>query len=105
MLNAGITYNKAESDWEWEFGARDTSGFGAGASAYDDYALNNLIDTYSDLSYTQIQYTLGGKYNFTESFFTNLQGTYDTFTSDEEYVYGDEDGNILSAYVGFGWIF
>ena len=105
QLTAGITYNKAENSWEWEFFERDTSAFGGAAGAYDDYELNNQIDTYSDLSYTEIQYTLGGKYNFTDTFYTNLQGTYDVFESDEEYVYGDEDGEIMTGYIGFGWIF
>jgi len=105
LLNAGMTYNKADSSWEWEFSERDNSAFGAGAAYYAYDEIQNEIDSYSDLSYTQIQYTLGGKYNFTDNFFTNVQGTYDTFKSDEEYVYGDEDGNVLSAYVGFGWIF
>jgi hypothetical protein len=103
-LNAGITYNNAESSWKWEFGDRDVL-LGAGGTFYDTEGQNNLIDTYSDLSYTQIQYTAGGKYNFTDTFYTNAQLTYDDFNSDEEYVYGDEDGNIISGYLGFGWIF
>jgi len=105
-LNAGITYNKAESSWEWEFADRDTSSFGAGAGAYDDSNdINNLIDTYSDLSYTEVQYSLDGSYNFTERFYTSAQVTYDVFNSDEEYVYGDEDGEVVTGMVGFGWIF
>lgn len=105
QLNAGVTYNRAESEWKWEFSERDNSNFGtaAGSYAYDD--IENDIDSYSDLAYTQIQYTLGGQYNFTESFYTGAQLTYDDFTSDEEYVYGDESGDILTAYIGLGWTF
>jgi hypothetical protein len=32
-------------------------------------------------------------------------GTYDIFNSDEEYVYGDEEGDMISGYVGLGWVF
>lgn len=105
QLNAGITYNKAESDWEWQFSDRDTSAFGTGAAYYAYNDRNNLIDTYSDLSYTEVLYSVGGKYNFTDSFYVNAQLSYDDFSSDEEYVYGDEDGDVTSGYIGFGWVF
>ncbi|MBN1957182.1 MAG: hypothetical protein JXQ81_13560 [Desulfuromonadales bacterium] len=72
---------------------------------YDNYILNNEIDTYSDLSYEQYQLTLGATYNFTDSFYGKASGTYDIFNSDEEYVYGDEDGDAYYGYVGFGWTF
>lgn len=105
-LDAGITYNKAESSWEWEFPERDASSFGAGAGAYDDSNdVNNLIDTYSDLSYSEIQYNLQGTYSFTERFYTSAQVAYDVFDSDEEYVYGDEDGEVVTGMVSLGWIF
>ena len=104
QLNAGITYNLAESSWEWEFGDRDILA-GAGGTYYDTAEQNNLIDSYSDLSYTEVLYTLGGTYNFTQSFHTSAQLTYDVFDSDEEYVYGDESGEVLTGYVGLGWTF
>ena len=50
-------------------------------------------------------YTLGGTYNFTERFHTSAQITYDVFSSDEEYVYGDEDGEVLTGFIGVGWVF
>jgi len=104
-LNAGIIYNRAESDWQWDFSERDNSEFGAGASAYAYSDIENDIDSYSDLSYTQIQYTAGGRYNFSETFYTSAQITFDDFNADEEYVYGDESGDVVRAYIGLGWVF
>ena len=78
---------------------------GGGAYNYDSWDQNNLIDSYSDLSYEQYQLTLGGTYNFTTSFYTNASFTYDVFNMDEEYVYGDEDGTAFYGYLGFGWTF
>lgn len=72
---------------------------------YDNWELNNKIDEYSDLSYEQYQLTLGGTYNFTDTFYTKTSFTYDIFKMDEEYVYGDEDGEAYYGYVGFGWTF
>ena len=72
---------------------------------YDNYVLNNKIDSYSDLEYEQYSFTLGGTYNFTDAFYTTVEGTYDVFESDEEYVYGDEDGKAISGYVAIGYKF
>lgn len=72
---------------------------------YDNWELNNLIDSYSDLSYEQYQLTAGGTYNFTETFYTKASFTYDIFDMGETYVYGDEDGKAYYGYVGFGWNF
>lgn len=120
-LNAGITYNKAESSWNWTFSERDemspeiapdavladsSSSYGGYAAVnYDNYELNNEIDSYSDLSYEQYQITVGGKYDFTEMLYANASFTYDIFDAGEEYVYGDEDGTAYYGYVGIGWRF
>lgn len=72
---------------------------------YDDWQQNNLIDEYSDLSYEQYEFTLGGTYNFSDVCFTKLQGSYAIFESDEEFVYGDEDGKAFSGYVSVGYKF
>lgn len=76
-----------------------------GSVNYDTWEINNLIDGYSDLSYEQYSFTAGATYNFTDAFYTTVQGTYDIFESDEEYVYGDEDGKSLSGYVAIGYKF
>ena len=82
-LNAGVTYNNAEDSWDWDdFTERATvlrednltpineSAAPPGQYApvnYDTWEQNNNIDSYSDLSYEQIQVTVGGTYNFTPS--------------------------------------
>ena len=112
LLNAGITYNKAEDSWDWDFADRPQVAFtsatgivGTEANGYDSEDINDLMDEYSDLSYEQYQLTLGGTYNFTETFYMKASGTYDIFDAKEEYVYGDEDGDMISGYVGLGWVF
>jgi len=121
QLNAGVTYNKAEDKWDWgPFTERatvlrkdnetpiNTSAAPPGPYApvnYDTWEQNNNIDSYSDLSYEQYQFTVGGLYNFTETFFTRASFTYDIFDMKETYVYGDEDGTAYYGYVGFGWTF
>jgi len=72
---------------------------------YETWEQNNKIDGYSDLSYEQYSFTLGGTYNFTDAFYTRVEGTYDIFYSDEKYVYGDEDGKAFSGYVAIGYKF
>lgn len=123
-LNAGITYNKAQEDWEWgtfterspllaEGGAQVNTPLTASTQApgpyagvdFDTWEQNNNIDSYSDLSYEQYQLTLGGTYNFTDNCYTTASVTYEVFNSDQKYVYGDEDGNALSGYLGFGYRF
>ena len=121
-MNAGITYNKADDSWDWDFTERtrvtafnnvnnilaenssNTPGMYAAVN-YDDWQTNNQIDEYSDLSYEQYEFTLGATYHFTDAFYTNVSGTYNIFESDEEYVYGDEDGKAYSGYLAFGYKF
>jgi len=110
-LNAGILYNKAEDSWDWNFADRMAlgdvvirGGLNVGP-AYDTADQNNLIDSYSDLSYEQYQLSAGGTFNFTEAFYTTASFTYDVFNMGEEYVYGDEDGTAYYGYVGLGWNF
>jgi len=120
-LNAGITYNNAKDSWDWnDFTERATvlrednlapineSAAPPGQYApvnYDTWEQNNNIDSYSDLSYEQFQVTVGGTYNFTPSCYTTASMTYDKFISDEDYVYGDEDGEAYYGYLGFGYRF
>ena len=105
MLNAGFVYNKADDTWDWNFTERQSLVMGGGAYNYDSWVQNNLIDSYSDLSYQQYQFTAGGTYNFTSSFYANISATYDVFDMGEEYVYGDEDGTAYYGYAGIGWNF
>ena len=103
LLNAGFTYNDAEDSWDWNFGDRPAL---LGNGAYENLdGYNNEIDSYSDLSYEQYQTTVGGTYQFTEALYASASFTYDVFNSHEEYVYGDEDGEAFSGYVGVGYRF
>jgi len=120
-LNAGVTYNNAKDSWDWnDFTERATvlrednltpineSAAPPGQYApvnYDTWEQNNNIDSYSDLSYEQFQINVGGTYNFTPSCYTTASMTYDKFISDEDYVYGDEDGEAYYGYLGFGYRF
>ena len=128
QLNAGVVYNKADDSWDWDFSDRPSLNWsgtkldqngdnvvdstdiaiiegGSSETNYDTSEQNNLIDTYSDLSYEQYQISLGGTYNFTPTCYTTASVTYDAFSSDEEYVYGDEDGTAYYGYLGFGYRF
>ncbi len=73
--------------------------------AYNTWEQNDQIDSYSDLSYEQYQLTVGGTYQLTDALYTTASFTYDIFESDEEYVYGDEDGKAYYSYVGVGYRF
>ena len=99
-----MTYNNAESSWKWEFGDRAVL-TGPGGAAYDTEVQNNRIDSYSDLAYESYRFTVGGTYNFTDSCYTTASVSYDVFNSDEEYVYGDEDGRAYSGFAGIGYRF
>ena len=79
---------------------------GSPKPSYDNTdGYNNLIDSYSDLSYEQYSTMVGGTYQFTDALYTTASFTYDVFESDEEYVYGDEDGKAYYSYVGIGYRF
>jgi len=121
-MNAGFTYNRAKSSWDWDFTERaqltpennlttplaatgiETPGAYASVN-YDTWEMNNLVDEYSDLAYQQYQFTLGGTYEFTDAFYTSASATYDIFRSKQAFVYGDEDGKAYYAYLGFGYRF
>ncbi len=107
LLNAGFTYNHAKDNWDWNFGDRPQLVWaGSAKSAYDNTnGYNNLIDSYSDLTYEQYQTTVGATYQFTEALYASASFTYDVFNSDEEYVYGDEDGKAFYGYTGIGYRF
>ena len=113
-LNGSFVYNKAESSWDWDFAERMSLGNVVirGTSTpvntgptYDTAEQNNLIDGYSDLSYEQYEITVGGTYQFSDALYATASLTYDIFESDEEYVYGDEDGKAYYSYFGVGYNF
>ncbi len=120
-VNAGFTYNYADDSWDWDFTERTSvKAFNNGAvlannqsnkpgmyaaQNYDNSQLNNEIDGYSDLSYEQYSFTLGATYDFTDALYTTVSGTYDVFNSDEDYVYGDEDGKAYSGSLAVGYKF
>ena len=104
-INAGVTYNKAEASWDWNFAERASLVMGAGDMNYNTWDQNNLIDSYSDLSYEQYQLNIGGTYSFTDRMYASASLTYDVFESDQEYVYGNEDGGAYYSYLGFGYRF
>ena len=101
-----MVYNKAEYDWDWDFAERLSLVYsGKEQPAYNTWEQNDLIDSYSDLSYEQYQFTVGGTYFFSPACYTKATVTYDVFKSDEEYVYGDEDGDAVYGYLGLGYRF
>ena len=120
-LNFGAVFNQAEESWDWTFTERarmtaentglplaDTgiaSGSPYAAVNYDDWQLNNLITSYSDLEYQQYELTLGGTYDFTKALYTTTTLTYEIFESDQMYVYGDEDGEAFRGYLAMGYKF
>ena len=106
-MHTTFTFNKSDDVWEWRFGDRPQLEWGG--LVRDNYdntnGVNNLIDSYSDLSYNQYQLTFGSTYNFTERLYANASFTYDLFKADEAYVYGDEDGTAYYGFAGVGWRF
>ena len=106
-IDASFVYNYAGYSWDWDFQERMTmtSLSGAPLGAYNTWEQNNEIDSYSDLTYDQYQITVGGEYTFTDALYATASFTYDVFNSDEEYVYGDEDGKAYYSYVGVGYRF
>ncbi|BCA78416.1 hypothetical protein AOP6_0203 [Desulfuromonas sp. AOP6] len=121
-MNASAIFNLAKDSWDWRFSERATlspeynpdlvladTGIetpGAYASVnYDTWELNNLITSYSDLEYTQYEFTLGGTYAFTDRLYTTASVTYEIFESDQMYVYGNEDGDVFRGYLALGYKF
>jgi hypothetical protein len=64
-----------------------------------------LVETYSDLEYTQLDLTVGGSYDFTERLYASASMTYSEFDSKEDYVFGDESGSAYFGYLGVGYRF
>lgn len=71
---------------------------------YDLSALEG-VENYSDLEYAQIDLTVGGTYQITQNFYVAAQAMYSRFEDDAEYVYGDQDGDLLAGSLGVGYRF
>jgi hypothetical protein len=117
-LNFGVIYNNAEGTMDGialnepfdPYNNVDDPGLpGAnyllGRSYADFEGRIGLVEDYSDLEYQQIDVTLGGTYSFTDRLYTTAMATYRDFNSDEDYVYGDEDGTAYYGYLGVGYRF
>ena len=107
-LDASVVYNYAEYSWDWNFSDRITMLKTDNVSPlgmYNTEDQNNLIDTYSDLTYEEIKVTVGGTYSFTDALYASASVTYSDFDAEEEYVYGDESGSAVYSYLGVGYRF
>jgi hypothetical protein len=54
-----------------------------------------MVDTYSDLEYSQLQATLGGSYAINDRARLYGSATLMDFQDKEEYVYGDLSGTLI----------
>ncbi len=71
------------------------------------YDLTNMtgVETYSDLKYQQVSVGFGGSYAFSPALYLSAQASYDMFLDDQEYVYGDQDGDAYRVSLGLGYRF
>jgi len=112
-LNGDLTYNLSEDTWDWSFSDRpviqefpvDTSGNFGEDPIYHTPEQNNKIDSYSDLEYDTLEWNFGGTYNVNDSCYVKANVGAEYFMQDQEYVYGDEEGDVYRGYVGFGYTF
>jgi len=65
----------------------------------------NVITSYSDLHYQQIEVNLGGTYQFTPEFYVAASFGYQIFDDKSPYVYGDQDGEAFRSSLGLGYRF
>ncbi|MEA3547594.1 MAG: MtrB/PioB family outer membrane beta-barrel protein [Thermodesulfobacteriota bacterium] len=61
-----------------------------------DPANTNDIESYSDLEYDVININIGATYAITDTIGLTVDYVYEDVSSDEDYVYGDEDGDYQS---------
>lgn len=103
-LNGDLTYNLSEDTWDWNFSDRPLLK-GKGRNCYDTTSQNNKIDSYSDLEYDTLEWNFGGTFNVNDSCYVKANLGAEYFMQDQEYVYGDEEGDVYRGYVGFGYTF
>lgn len=65
-----------------------------------DYDYTPIIE-YSNLAYTQYQFSFGGEYKITEKVSFTADAIYYDLTDDEGYVYGIETGSLYIIKAGF----
>ena len=56
----------------------------------------NDVESYSDLEYDVININIGATYAITDTIGLTVDYVYEDVSSDEDYVYGDEDGDYQS---------
>ena len=63
-----------------------------------NYSFSNLngMENYSDLDYSQWELELSGAYDITEQLGINVVGRASVYTDNQEYVYGDLNGEVYS---------
>ena len=105
-LNGDLIYNLSEDTWDWSFTERPSlTSMGDPVTIYDTKGQNNRISSYSDLEYDTLEWNFGGTYNVNDSCYVKANVGAEYFMQDQEYVYGDEEGDVYRGYVGFGYTF
>lgn len=104
-LNAGLLFSDTQSDWAGL--ALQTPAIVNDPVLEQIYSLEatNVITSYSDLHYQQIEVNLGGTYQFTPELYVAASFGYQIFADKSPYVYGDQDGEAYRASAGLGYRF
>ncbi|MDT8441621.1 MAG: hypothetical protein RQ723_08165 [Desulfuromonadales bacterium] len=104
-LNAGLMFSDAKAEW---------SGLSlqTPANVNDPVLTNiysleatNVITSYSELHYRQLEASLGGTYQFTPALYVAASVGYVMFDDRSPYVYGDQDGDAYRGSLGLGYRF
>ena len=104
-LNGSLMFNDASADWtELSLTMPEYVDDAVVLNLYTFEGVN-VMQNYSDLSYQQLELTLGGTYYFTPALYTTASATFDKFIDDDPYVYGDQDGTAYRGYLGMGYNF
>ena len=104
-LNGGLLFSDTKSDW-------------AGLSLQTPASVNdpvllqvysleatNVVTSYSDLHYQQVEVNIGGTYQFTPELYVAASLGYQIFNDKSPYVYGDQDGEAYRSSLGLGYRF
>ena len=71
---------------------------------YDPANINNM-ETYSNLDYTIIDFTLAARYAFSDSLSFSIKYLFSDVTDDSPYVYGDQDSTYHTVLSSLNWKF
>lgn len=63
------------------------------------------VENYSDLEYEQFDISVGGSYQFNPAVYMTATVGYKIFEDNQPYVYGDQDGEMYTGYLGLGYKF